>query len=182
MSDTLVLNATAEPLSIVPLSTLTWQEAIKLIYLERVDVLEWYDNWKVHSPSTDMRVPSVIMLREYLKVSRTVKFSRFNMALRDHFKCQFCGKSFAEHQEDLTMDHVIPRYHGGKTTWDNVVTACQKCNTEKSHHTHMKPMKAPKRPSYQELFDARRHFPVVMGHPTWNNYLSWPDNLVKYRR
>ena len=99
-----------------------WQDAIKAVFLERVNILEEYDR-VVRSPSFEMRIPSVVSLKTYVRPARNPAFTRFNLFLRDRFECQYCGAD-----EDLTFDHVIPRSRGGRTTWDNVVTACAPCN------------------------------------------------------
>lgn len=173
MTDTLILNADGMPLSIVPLSTLTWDEAVKLMFLERVEVMAEYDDWKVHSPSTTLSVPSVLMLREFKKVSHGVKFSRSNVLLRDGYKCQYCDLDCSHDHSLLTLDHVVPRFHGGKTKWDNVVAACSKCNLEKAHFTTMKPRIPAKRPSYYELVARRQSMPIVVPHASWGDFLGW---------
>ena len=102
----LVLNADYTPLSYYPLSLWPWQTAIKAIFLDRVDVIETYDR-EVHSPSLDMKIPSVIALKQYVKPSEFPAFTRFNVFLRDRFSCQFCGA-----MNNLTFDHVVPRTTG----------------------------------------------------------------------
>src|SRR6195952_1120567 len=113
----LVLNADYRPLSYYPLSLWSWQDAIKAVFLERVNILEEYDR-VVRSPNFEMKIPSVVSLKTYIKPARNPAFTRFNLFLRDRFECQYCGD-----EEDLTFDHVIPRSRGGRTTWENVVTA-----------------------------------------------------------
>ena len=103
----LVLNADFRPLSYFPLSLWSWQDAIKAVFLERVSILEEYDR-TVHSPSFEMRLPSVVSLKTYIRPARNPAFTRFNVFLRDRFECQYCGAD-----EDLTFDHVIPRSRGG---------------------------------------------------------------------
>ena len=125
----LVLNADYTPLSYYPLSLWPWQTAIKAIFLDRVDVIETYDR-EVHSPSLDMKIPSVIALKQYVKPSEFPAFTRFNVFLRDRFSCQFCGA-----MNNLTFDHVVPRRLGGKTTWENIATACAPCNMKGWPHT-----------------------------------------------
>ena len=110
----LVLNADFRPLSYFPLSLWSWQETVKAVFLERVNVVEEYDH-AVNSPSFEMRLPSVISLKEYVPMSRRPAFTRFNVFLRDGFNCQYCGEDFAA--PELTFDHVIPRSRGGRTTW-----------------------------------------------------------------
>ena len=105
----LVLNADYQPLSYWPLSTWPWQEAIKNVFLERVAVISHYDE-VVHSPSFEMHVPSVVALRDYVHQNRSPAFTRYNVWLRDGFRCVYCGKHGVD---QLTFDHVIPRRAGG---------------------------------------------------------------------
>src|SRR6266436_3096422 len=99
----LVLNADFRPLSYYPLSLWPWQDVIKAVFLNRVDVVSTYDQ-KVHSPSFEMHLPSVVSLKQYVPQDRPPAFPRFNLFLRDAFACQYCRAA-----EDLTFDHVIPR-------------------------------------------------------------------------
>ena len=121
----LVLNADYRPLSYYPLSLWPWQEAVKAVFLDRVDIVAEYDA-EVHSPSTVIRIPSVVVLRDFVRPQKRVAFTRFNLFLRDGFRCQYCGS-----KGDLTFDHVIPRARGGVTSWENVVAACSPCNLRK---------------------------------------------------
>ena len=106
----LVLNADFRPLSYFPLSLLSWQDAITAVFKDHVSVVAEYDKW-VSSPSTKMRLPSVVALRDYIPMPKRVAFTRFNVFLRDRFRCQYCGNYF--HAKDLTFEHVIPRSKGG---------------------------------------------------------------------
>ena len=114
----LVLNADFRPLSYYPLSLWPWQEVIKAVFLDRVDVVSTYDH-QVHSPTFAMKLPSVVSLKTFVPQDRPPAFTRFNLFLRDGFTCQYCTAG-----DDLTFDHVIPRSRGGRTTWENIVTAC----------------------------------------------------------
>ena len=122
----LVLNADYRPLSYFPLSIWPWQEAVKAIFRDTVTVISEYDR-VVHSPSFDMKLHSVLALKEYVPRARSPAFTRFNVFLRDRWQCQYCANTFKTHE--LTFDHVIPRSRGGRTNWENIVAACQKCNT-----------------------------------------------------
>ena len=124
----LVLNADFRPLNYFPLSLLCWQDAVKAVVTNRVNVISEYDQL-VHSPSFKLRLPSVISLKEYVPQARKPAFTRFNVFLRDRFDCQYCGHR--HYPEELTFDHVIPRRCGGQTTWENVVAACSPCNLKK---------------------------------------------------
>jgi 5-methylcytosine-specific restriction endonuclease McrA len=169
MSDTLLLNTSGIPLSEFPVSVIDWKRAIKLMFLEKIIVLDYYDDWEINSPTTTINVPATVMVKDYLKVKHDIKFSRFNMALRDHFKCQYCN--IEVDYENSTIDHVIPRSKGGKTTWDNVVTCCTKCNSAKGSRTDVKPRRTPTEPNYYQMAALRRRFPFKVRHESWHTYI-----------
>lgn len=171
----LVLNADYRPLSYYPLSLWPWQEAIKAVFLDRVDIVAEYEA-VVHSPSTVIRIPSVVVLRDYVKPQKRVAFTRFNLFLRDGFRCQYCGS-----KGDLTFDHVIPRARGGVTSWENVVAACARCNLRKGSkslsQSGMSLQRPPRRPGAEELRDTGRRFPPNHLHESWVDYLYWDAEL-----
>lgn len=182
MSDTLILNADGLPLSVVPLSSLPWQQSIKLMFLENAEVLANYEDWEVHSPSTTIKVPAVLLLRDYVKVARGVKFSRNNVLLRDDYICQYCGIDCKHDRDLLTLDHVVPRFHGGKTRWENVVAACGDCNHKKAHFMTMRPKcGTPRKPSYYELVGKAQHLPIDVPHESWIQFSGWNADLVNVR-
>ncbi len=174
----LVLNADFRPLSYFPLSLWSWQETIKAVFLERVNIVSHYDH-VVRSPSFEMRLPSVISLKEYVASARRPAFTRFNVFLRDRFCCQYCGTGFPTHE--LTFDHVIPRSRGGRTTWTNVVTACSACNLTKGSHTPrecgMHPLTDPFQPTAYQLQENGRLFPPGFLHESWRDFLYWDSEL-----
>ena len=171
----LVLNADHRPLSYYPLSLWSWQDAVKAVFLERVNILEEYDHI-VRSPNLEMRIPSVVSLKTYIRPARNPAFTRFNVFLRDSFECQYCGDP-----EDLTFDHVIPRSKGGRTTWENVVTACSPCNLRKANKSlkqsglHLRGM--PQQPSAEQMQKAGRRFPPNYLHDSWMDFLYWDAEL-----
>jgi 5-methylcytosine-specific restriction endonuclease McrA len=171
----LVLNADFRPLSYYPLSLWPWQDVIKAVFLDRVDVVSTYDQM-VRSPSFEMQLPSVVALKSYVAQDRPPAFTRFNLFLRDDFTCQYCHVS-----DDLTFDHVVPRSRGGRTTWENIVTACAPCNLAKGgrtpHEAHMHPRHRPRRPSAFELQEHGRRFPPHHLHESWLDYLYWDIEL-----
>ena len=179
MSDTLILNRDANPLSVVPLSAVTWQVAIRLAYQKKVHVIHTYDSWVVRSPSVHMFVPAVVVTSDYIKWNRQVKYNRTNIFLRDDFTCQFCGAQ--PHANQLTLDHVIPRAHGGKTNWTNIVTACKECNHGKGNNKKIVPKKAPVKPGYYELISKRMAYPVVVRHKSWLSFIQWPESLIQFK-
>ena len=174
----LVLNADFRPLSYYPLSVWSWQDAVKAVFQDRVNVVSEYDK-VVRSPTHAMRLPSVISLKEYVPAARRPAFTRFNVFLRDRFVCQYCGDGFPAH--DLTFDHVIPRSRGGRTTWTNVVTACSCCNLAKGshlpHEVGMFPRHAPVTPSSTQLQENGRAFPPNFLHESWRDFLYWDSEL-----
>ena len=171
----LVLNADFRPLSYYPLSLWSWQDAIKAVFLERVNIVAQYER-AVHSPSFEMKLPSVVSLKTFVKPSTHPAFTRFNVFLRDRFACQYCGA-----REDLTFDHLTPRSRGGHTTWINVVAACSVCNLKKGSMTpaeaKMWPHQMPFAPSVHHLHRNGRLFPPNYLHESWLDYLYWDTEL-----
>ncbi len=171
----LVLNADFRPLSYYPLSLWPWQEVIKAVFLNRVDVISTYEQ-VVRSPSFEMKLPSVVSLKSYVAQNRSPAFTRFNLFLRDAFACQYCRS-----EQDLTFDHLIPRSRGGRTGWENVVAACGPCNLRKGsklpRECHMTPMRAPRQPTSWELQENGRGFPPNYLHESWRDYLYWDAEL-----
>lgn len=170
MSHCLLLNANASPVNVLPLSVVDWQEAIRYMVLDKASVVSWHENWIVRSANWSTPVPAILMLREYQKPKTTVRFSKANVFLRDEHKCQYCGIGLQK--KDCTLDHVIPTSKGGKSTFENSVTACFTCNSKKGHHTHIKPMIKPYRPTYYELVNKRKKFAFHVGHESWMDYLQ----------
>ena len=177
-SPTLVLNADYQPLSYFPLSLWYWQDTIKAVFLDRVNIVSEYDEI-IRSPGFSMKLPSVISLKEYIKSQKSPVFSRFNVFLRDKFSCQYCGVLKKSH--DLTFDHLVPRYLHGKTTWQNVVSACTTCNLKKGRkliqNTDMKLLKRPVQPHSMQLQNNGRNFPPNYLHDSWRDYLYWDTEL-----
>jgi 5-methylcytosine-specific restriction endonuclease McrA len=171
----LVLNADYRPLSYYPLSLWSWQDTVKAVFLDRVNIVSEYERI-VRSASFAMRIPSVVSLKSYVRPARYPAFTRFNVFLRDRFTCQYCGA-----RDDLTFDHLIPRSRGGETRWDNVVTACSPCNLKKGgalpRHARMHPAQEPYRPTVFELHRNGRLFPPNYLHQSWLDYLYWDTEL-----
>lgn len=174
----LILNADFRPLSYFPLSIWPWQDAVKAIFRGSVTVISEYER-KVHSPQIEMNLPSVLALKEYVTISRSPAFTRFNVFLRDKWTCQYCGGKFKTHE--LTFDHVVPRSKGGRTSWGNIVSACQVCNRKKGnmmpHDINMHPLIKPQQPSVFELQDSGRSFPPNFLHESWSDFLYWDSEL-----
>ena len=177
-SPALVLNADFRPLSYFPLSLWSWQETVKAVFLDRVNIVSEYDR-AVRSPSVEMRLPSVIALKDYVHLDRRPAFTRFNVFLRDSFQCQYCAGGFPTHE--LTFDHVLPKSLGGHTSWTNVVTACQDCNLRKGNRTpaecHIHPRRPVVQPTTYQLQENGRAFPPNFLHESWRDFLYWDSEL-----
>jgi 5-methylcytosine-specific restriction endonuclease McrA len=128
ISRTLLLSQSYEPVKVI-----SWQRAITLLTLGKVEVIEEFDG-EVRSPSVVFKLPAVVRLvRTFKRFRKPAKFSRVNIYARDNYRCQYCGAKRL--MEELTYDHVIPRSKGGKTVWTNIVTACAPCNEKKGDRT-----------------------------------------------
>lgn len=168
--DTLVLNADGAPVSLIPLSVCDWQESIKYMVLDKANVLYWHDNWIVRSARWETKVPSVIMLKDYMKPKNAVRFSKSNIFLRDLYTCQYCDTILTK--KDCTLDHVHPISLGGKSVWDNTVTACSPCNAKKSNSVRTKPKIKPYKPTYFDLVNKRKTLPFHVRDDNWLEFLQ----------
>ena len=171
----LVLNADYRPLSYYPLSLWCWQDSVKSVFLDRVTIVSNYDR-VINSPSFSMKLPSVIALKSYVSRNSNPNFTRFNVFLRDKFSCQYCGS-----KNELTFDHLLPRSRGGKTDWDNVVTACSGCNVKKGgrllERSGMILQQKPFQPTTEDLHKNGKNFPPNFLHESWMDYLYWDVEL-----
>ncbi len=171
----LVLNADYRPLSYYPLSLWCWQDSVKSVFLDRVTIVSNYDR-VIRSPSFNMKLPSVIALKHFVNPQSNPNFTRFNVFLRDKFSCQYCGSG-----DELTFDHLLPRSRGGKTNWNNVVTACSDCNVQKGGRllasSGMLLQKKPFQPSTEDLHKNGKNFPPNFLHESWMDYLYWDVEL-----
>jgi len=105
-----------------------------------------------------LRVPEVIRLRYFNgRQKRKIRFTRRNLFERDTYTCQYCGRKLPS--GDLTLDHVVPRCRGGKSTWENLAVACVKCNSRKAnrlpHEAGMKLLKRPEKPKWPSYLAVR---------------------------
>ena len=145
------------------------------MFLERVDVVALYDR-EVHSPTRSLKLPSVIALRQFVRPNEYPAFTRFNLFLRDRFRCVYCGS-----HKELTFDHVVPRASGGITSWENVVAACSPCNLRKGsrslRHAGLHLHRTPRAPAPEEMQVHGRRFPPNHLHESWMDYLYWDVEL-----
>ena len=171
---TLVLNHAYEPIKVV-----SWQRAISLLTLGKVEVIEEY-GWSVRSVALVIKVPAVVrILRAFRRRKQPVRFSRVNIYARDRYRCLYCGekKPIAE----LTFDHVVPRRMGGRTEWENIATACEDCNRRKGARTPAQAGMAlrsrPVRPQWVPAVAIQVSLRSVPD--AWRDYLYWTGELLE---
>ncbi len=173
MEQTLVLNATYEPLKVVD-----WQRAITLWCQGKVEIVETHDR-EVRAVTFSFKLPSVVRLLHFVKLKKRplVQFTRANIYQRDSFTCQYCDVAFEP--EDLTFDHVVPVAQGGTRGWTNIVTACEPCNRKKGARTPEAAGMALRRRPQRPLVLAPM-MKVTVGYRTpanWRSYLYWHVEL-----
>lgn len=161
MGKALVLNASYEPLCVVPA-----RRAVVLVLKSKAEIVA-ADGEVFRSEKTMVRVPSVVKLKYFVTVPYRTRgtLSRRAVLVRDDFECQYCGAP-AEN-----VDHIQPRSRGGTHTWENVVACCRRCNSRKENRSPAEvglKLRRPPRAPQSNLFLI-----VSVGklHPTWEPYL-----------
>ncbi len=152
-----VLNSTYEPIAVV-----TSKRALILILEGKAIVVEEHPTMVVRSPSTTLKVPIMVALKQFVRGRKIFKTSAVltqrNLFIRDNYTCQYCTRHRSQFRsfEFLTRDHIIPESRGGKDTWENLVTACSTCNNKKADYdldeVNMKLQKKPTVPTLFELW------------------------------
>jgi 5-methylcytosine-specific restriction endonuclease McrA len=165
-SRVLLLNNTYEAINVCSV-----KRALKLIF-KGAAVIEEKNDGQIFCAERGYSNPSVIRLVNYVNLPyRTVMLSRKNVFLRDNFSCQYCGNVFEV--KDLTLDHICPQSKGGKTTWENVVTACKKCNGKKGDkfigETGMRLLRKPTAPACINSMHIFRH--IGRDKKSWDKYV-----------
>jgi 5-methylcytosine-specific restriction endonuclease McrA len=169
---TLLLTQGYEPIKVI-----SWQRAITLLTLRKVEVVEEYDA-QIRATSMVIQVPAVVRLRKaFRRHTAPVKFSRVNIYARDGHRCQYCGARCSI--PELTYDHVTPRSRGGRTTWDNIVSCCYACNAHKANRTpaeaRMVLRSTPARPSWMPSVQIRVSAKSVPD--AWRDYVYWTGEI-----
>lgn len=174
MEQTLVLNASYEPISIVH-----WQRAMTLFFKGAAEIVAEHDIEK-RAVTFSFKLPAVVRLLRFVRVRgkrEGVPFSRANIFRRDDYTCQYCGEQ--KDAEDLNFDHVIPASKGGPKCWENIVTACLECNRTKADRTPedagMTLRRQPRRPHASPIF--RVSLGLRRTPESWLNYLYWNVEL-----
>jgi len=172
MSSVLLLSSSFEPIRII-----SWQNAVSMFFLGKIEVLEEYD-FDIRSVSIAIKAPSVVRLLRYFRAGRkSPPLSRANLLARDNFTCQYCGKEL--NAREATLDHVLPRSQGGTTTWENIVCACGTCNRRKGGRTpreaRMNLLSKPRRPDWLPVLQIKLHGKVPA---QWHTFLGSPGALL----
>ena len=169
MSDTLILTPDYMPADFLPLSVIGWQDCIRLLCLDKIRPVHLYEDRWIRGGRMSIQLPSVAVTTDHFNFRKgRVRFSRHLLYVRDLFTCQYCGEQF-NHRE-LSIDHVTPRCDGGKTTWENCVTSCKRCNLHKGYKKWT-PINRPYRPDYYTLAAKRMEMPIHVPHRSWIPYL-----------
>lgn len=159
----LVLNQDYSPLTLCTVS-----RAFLLVFLEKAELLAADKNGYMRTVSMSYPKPSVIKIKSYIQVPyKGVVLTRFNIFKRDGHKCQYC-----ETTKDLTLDHLIPRSKGGKSTWKNLVSACKRCNSRKGDRTPIEAGLVLKRPPFKPSYIMFLRNSVGELNNDWQQYLK----------
>jgi 5-methylcytosine-specific restriction endonuclease McrA len=167
--------------------TLTIRDSAEILSIEGGDYTTYdFDSWKylsqmqwetdisdyiwIHCVSFKLMTPTIIRLTEYGKTPyRKIRLTKRNLYARDGHKCQYCGKNFPSSK--LSLDHVVPKSQGGKTTWENSVCACIPCNARKDNKTpkqaRMKLVKVPVEPNILPIFSSH-----MKNNPEWAPFIN----------
>ena len=176
MVEALALNMAGIPMDIV-----SWKKAITLWSLGRAIVIAEYDDHIVRSPRFSMRIPSIIQCLDMRVMPRNftnfLPFNRKNIFARDKGRCVYCGVKVT--LSSFTIDHVVPRSHGGGTSWENVVAACMTCNNRKGNKRWKKgELNMLQEPYAPKLTKAAPRNLVnklcfKTPHQSWSDYIYW---------
>ena len=163
----LLLNSSYEPMTII-----NGKKAILMVLSNKVESIE-KSKYFVNSSNLKLTLPSVIKLKSYIYLkAKSIPLSRENIIQRDNYTCQYCGV----HSKKITIDHIIPKVKNGQDTWENLVSACVKCNLKKGnkliHEINMHLLKKPKKPSY--IYQLQRY--VNKRNKSWKPYLFMDKN------
>jgi len=159
----LVLNQNYEPMTICHV-----KKAVVLIFLGKAEIIEVMEGKAIRSVMRNFPYPSIVRLSAFVHRHRKgIMLSRKNILKRDAYQCQYCGTK----KEPMTVDHIVPKVHGGKDTWENMVTACIKCNNKKGDQTpeeaDMPLRTTPRKPHHLSFIQSH----VGTADERWKQYL-----------
>jgi 5-methylcytosine-specific restriction endonuclease McrA len=160
---TLVLDANYVPINFVGLSKLT-----RMYFNDKLEIISEWDTflWK------NLKYPAVVRLKKYIRTKKIkAKFSFKGVARRDRYICQYTGTNLSK--ENLTIDHIIPKSRGGKSSWKNCVCASKSVNRIKANKTPeeagLELLHVPKEPIN---YTAIEYYFIKDKHPDWTDYIK----------
>jgi len=179
---TLVLNRNWQPVNVATVAralVMMWNDKARVVDPADYQTYDWQDWLRLRPNDGEMfiravqcklRVPEVVTLTGFDDLpSAAVTFSRRNIHKRDNYTCQYCGKQPGNDQ--LTIDHIVPRAQGGESRWENCVLACLMCNKQKADRTPtqagMRLRKRPIQPRWNPLYAAHQ-----LRIQSWSKFLS----------
>lgn len=173
----LVLNGDYQPLSYYPLSLNSMKKVMKSLLKGHINVVKEYDE-SIYIHNQEIKLPKIVVLKKYINIYKTPKFSRHNVYLRDNYTCQYCGQKFTS--DELTFDHLLPKCMGGQTTWTNIVTACKHCNHDKGgkslEESHMHLLHEPYIPTNKQLEEnSKKNYKKKEND--WYSNVYWNNEL-----
>ena len=167
MHPVLLLNSSFEPLKII-----SWQRAVTMFFTGKIEVVENYDH-NIRSVSVVIRAPAVVRLLRFVKMGRkSPPLCRSNVLARDNFQCQYCARQLTS--REATLDHVLPRSRGGRTSWENIVCCCATCNRRKGGRTpaeaRMQLLSKPVKPEWLPVLTIRLNGNIPQ---SWQTFLEF---------
>lgn len=179
---TLVLRKDYVPFSLFPISAINARDAVTRVVAGSCEVISNYDiRIKTPNPNTVMYWPSVIRSLDpnVKKLRDTPNLAGETLFYRDHCECQYCGNRLT--LKEVTMDHVLPVSKGGTTKWNNIVSACTKCNSEKGNNLpkgKWQPRQKPYTPTIWDILEVRRTYPIRVPDESWVPWLgNWTGGI-----
>lgn len=170
--EVLVLNADYSPLTVFPLSVIEARDAVRSVFNDYTTVVTEYDEY-IATPNLTMKWPAIIAKKDFVKMEKLAILTPESLWYRDEKKCAYCSCTVSKNE--ITRDHVIPEAKGGKTTWTNLVLACPSCNQRKGMKDAVKewePKNKAYRPTYYQLLEKRKKFPLSVPHESWVDFLG----------
>ena len=149
----MVMKALLLDASYYPVQIIDWKKAMILFFTGRAEVIEHHEDIEICSTSESFKLPKVMRLFQSFKNFSQIKFTRTTVFYRDKYRCQYCGDKFEF--QNLTFDHILPKSRGGPTSWENIVSCCDSCNSKKAARTpkeaKMPLLKKPMQPKWNPI-------------------------------
>lgn len=161
-----------------PVTIISWEKAIRLVFLEKAEIIKEYKNEKIRTVSKEFSAPAIVKVNYSNRGEKNkISCSSSNIFYRDKYTCAYCGKK--TQKNELTLDHIYPVSQGGKRSWKNLITACRKCNQKKGSRTPkeagMPLLWKPKEPKWSFAFALKLSQNDPIGY--WSEYIYGLDDI-----